>query len=450
MYRSLWRFWLAFPVLVAVAVNGPRPVQAGPILDWLFGPSTPTTPPVVAYYPPASASHAMPSTSLYPAQAVAPATTVYRAPTTTWQTPVSQVYAPAADTTTLYRPTSGSDACCPQPVACAPQGVAGYTVPVATAVPVQAPRQTLYRTTWSRVPVTQYRPVVSTDPITGCPVTVMQPCTTYTWQPQRRRCGFFGRLFGLCDPGPAATVCPPVCPQVCPPDPCMSACVMTSDCCGGGWSAPVASSGTPTPAAPYYEPGSAMPSAGSAGLPPAGAATPQLSPDTMPQSGVMPPQGAVRSPEPADLRPSLVPGAPGSGSSAPRSPGSAGASPAPQGAGMNSAASGNWSANAPPRTTLSQPVPLPQREGSAYPSEGRTPSPVPDPDAIPAHNPDTHDAPQLLDPNDQVATLRVRQAWAYTNVSWPGERRVSRGTPIVSPTQQVEELDDSGWRSIAP
>lgn len=44
---------------------------------------------------------------------------------------------------------------------------------------------TAYRTEYKRVPVTQYRPVTTTDPCTGCTVTCMRPCTTYTYQCQR-------------------------------------------------------------------------------------------------------------------------------------------------------------------------------------------------------------------------------------------------------------------------
>lgn len=45
--------------------------------------------------------------------------------------------------------------------------------------------QTAYRTTWKQVPVTQYKPVTNSDPCTGCTVTCMKPCTTYTYQCQR-------------------------------------------------------------------------------------------------------------------------------------------------------------------------------------------------------------------------------------------------------------------------
>jgi hypothetical protein len=44
---------------------------------------------------------------------------------------------------------------------------------------------TAYRTSWKRVPVTQYKPVTNSDPCTGCTVTCMRPCTTYTYQCQR-------------------------------------------------------------------------------------------------------------------------------------------------------------------------------------------------------------------------------------------------------------------------
>ncbi len=44
---------------------------------------------------------------------------------------------------------------------------------------------TSYRTSWQRVPVTQYRPVTNTDPCTGCTVTCMRPCTSYSWQMKR-------------------------------------------------------------------------------------------------------------------------------------------------------------------------------------------------------------------------------------------------------------------------
>lgn len=43
----------------------------------------------------------------------------------------------------------------------------------------------VYNSSWSRVPVTNYRPQVVSDPITGVGFTSIQPCNTYEWQPRR-------------------------------------------------------------------------------------------------------------------------------------------------------------------------------------------------------------------------------------------------------------------------
>ena len=71
--------------------------------------------------------------------------------------------------TAYYAPTTAYYA--PACNACAPQ--------VANYVP-----QTSYRTQYVNVPVTTLRPVVSSDPCTGCPVTVMRPVTSYVQQVQ--------------------------------------------------------------------------------------------------------------------------------------------------------------------------------------------------------------------------------------------------------------------------
>lgn len=48
-----------------------------------------------------------------------------------------------------------------------------------------------YRTTSFRVPVTYYRPVITTDPTTGQQVVVQQPCTSFVQQQQRTPTRFF-------------------------------------------------------------------------------------------------------------------------------------------------------------------------------------------------------------------------------------------------------------------
>jgi hypothetical protein len=80
----------------------------------------------------------------------------------------------------------------PQSVVVQPQAVVAAPQACPTPCPQVCPTpcatecpQTCFRTTWVRVPVTSYSPVVSTDPCTGCQVTALRPCTSYTWQAQK-------------------------------------------------------------------------------------------------------------------------------------------------------------------------------------------------------------------------------------------------------------------------
>ncbi len=73
--------------------------------------------------------------------------------------------------------------CCRKPVA-APSYMPCQTTCMQTChrtvvnyVPVTA-----YRTCWETVPVTTYRAHTTVDPCTGCTVTCMKPCTTYTYR----------------------------------------------------------------------------------------------------------------------------------------------------------------------------------------------------------------------------------------------------------------------------
>ena len=165
-------------------------------------------------------------------------------------------------TTPVYQ-TMGSD--CGEPTVCCQSPDPMVCPPTATyaAQPTCLQRlgscfspsagSTSYRTTWKTVPVTSYRPIVSTDPVTGCPVTVMKPCTTYAWQADRRECGFFDRLFGKCDSDPGqAACCMPVTSGM--PTDCNEG-MVSSGCCGSEMSTvvPSPSMGVPTPA-PYYAP----------------------------------------------------------------------------------------------------------------------------------------------------------------------------------------------------
>ncbi len=42
-----------------------------------------------------------------------------------------------------------------------------------------------YNSSWARVPVTNYRPQVVNDPLSGVSMTALQPCNTFEYQPQR-------------------------------------------------------------------------------------------------------------------------------------------------------------------------------------------------------------------------------------------------------------------------
>lgn len=56
---------------------------------------------------------------------------------------------------------------------------------VCQRVSVSYEPQTSYRSTWVQTPITSYRPETTTDPLTGCQVTCVKPCTTYQWSLKR-------------------------------------------------------------------------------------------------------------------------------------------------------------------------------------------------------------------------------------------------------------------------
>lgn len=292
---------------------------------------------------------------------------------------------------------------------------------------------TSYRTTWKTVPVTSYRPVVSTDPVTGCPVTVMKPCTTYAWQADRRECGFFDRLFGKCDSDPGqAACCMPVTSGM--PTDCNGG-MVSSGCCGSEMSTvvPAPAMGVPTPA-PYYAP--SPPSVLT--QPPAGL---QLSPPP-----ALSPKPA--SPTPADTRPTLkpadVPPPPAAESLAPTGTSGPAVNQPPmsslpwnQAAPANRASTSGYDAETGP--SLGPPVMAP---------EGVRPNPVPSPDAAPAVPAEENSEPQLLNPRDQVASLRTGQSWGYSTITWPANRRTSSDrVPPVQRQRDPRTWDESGWHS---
>jgi len=132
--------------------------EASRFSEWFFGPSaaqtTAYTPWTTAYPPaaPAAASHM---------NYVAPSAT-YVAPSVPWY---ERLRLPWLTHTANY------------PGSCAPTATRPMVV---RYIP-----RTCYRTVWVSVPVTTYRPVNTCDPVTGCQVTCMRPCTSMTWQARR-------------------------------------------------------------------------------------------------------------------------------------------------------------------------------------------------------------------------------------------------------------------------
>ena len=131
-YKTL----IAVVCVATLSASIPESAEAGPLLDWLRG-----------------------RRCRKAAQTVSNCTTCGTAP---------QIAAVAPNTTGL------------QPGQCMKTCQQTCSRTVVNYVP-----QTAYRTSWKQVPVTQYRPVTNTDPCTGCTVTCMKPCTTFSYQAQR-------------------------------------------------------------------------------------------------------------------------------------------------------------------------------------------------------------------------------------------------------------------------
>jgi hypothetical protein len=94
----------------------------------------------------------------------------------------TSVPAVASPTVTVPAPVAAPVTAAP---ACQPVVVAGGYQPAAVPVRAGYAPTVPFRSTWMRVPVTTYRPVVTADPITAAPVTQLQPCNAYTWQRTR-------------------------------------------------------------------------------------------------------------------------------------------------------------------------------------------------------------------------------------------------------------------------
>jgi hypothetical protein len=370
----------------------------GALLDWLAGRSP--------YYQPRSqttyAYAASPAAvATVPVAGVAPVTQTLARPTQTFS-PATQTVMPgqgfvglAPNTTVVAAQPIVAQPAVPAtmaPTGCWGSGNSCFQRPASAPIP-----QVRYRSQWVQIPVTVYRPVTGTDPMTGCPTTCLQPCTTTRWQLQRvpvvtyrprfRCLSWLGNLFRCrCLRQPA-----PVCPPTCPP--------------AVGTTTVVPGAAAPSVTMPPYY---SSPSPGAMTVPgPAPGAT--LVP------GQSLPSGAAGTPSPADIPPSLQP-----------NPGSS-----PPGASTRAVPSqGNSAESSGNRRDLSTPV------------NARQPvyvTPVPDPE-MPRMSPPRHDPPQLLNPRDRTAAVG---GWEVVPISWS----VAAPSPRQRATPRGVDFDDSGWRS---
>jgi hypothetical protein len=154
-------------------------------------------------------------------------------PQTTCYTPWSVSYGPASCTTC---PTSCSpDACSTCPTSC-PTGVTAYS-PVCDPCSVQTSYYTPEtRRRWRivREPVVSYRPAITQDPCSGCPVTSYSPVTRYRWRLRLVPYTTYRPAVG----GPFSAVGYYGSPSVCNPcDPC------AGGACAGGACGPTSYSG---------------------------------------------------------------------------------------------------------------------------------------------------------------------------------------------------------------
>ena len=172
---------IALMALLGCAVSAP-PVQAGPLLDWLFGhkqtaPITPVGAPVpvgtgyAAGYGAAGYAVApvvQPPAAAYPAAAYPAATAPgYAGNYGTYYSTQLPAIGPA-----------GAGYTAPMP-----SGIAAATLP--SSMPPTLSYVPNFQTQSQRTPVTYYRPLMTTDPNTGAQVVAMAPCTSYEMMAQR-------------------------------------------------------------------------------------------------------------------------------------------------------------------------------------------------------------------------------------------------------------------------
>lgn len=278
--------------------------------------------------------------------------------------------------------------------------------------------QTHYRTTWARVPVTTYRPVTSSDPCTGCQVTCMKPCTSYTWQARRVPYTTFRPVYSVINVAKPCTTTCNSCPTAAPT--VVRSPVTSSGCSGCG-----------NPSYSYTQPSYATPSY----------TTPSYATPT--NQTVQPYYGT-----PATTAPATVPVNPTPATATP-----ADQAPILDPGGIQSGLQGS---NTPSfKLTPNDVKPASRNQTPAFgrpmtaPQENDVVVPVPDPDADQQGIRPIEPAPQLLDPRDKTASSPVRRPWTYSPIKV--SRNLDTPPAITAPrinAQPSEQWDSSGWHSV--
>jgi hypothetical protein len=399
----------------------------------------------------------------------APAVPAYYAPTTVQYAPTTVQYAP---TTVQYAPSNSYTM---SPAGNSSAGAEAYYHYGQPTTVNYVPPRFVYRTAYPQVPVYMYRPVTAYQPVSGQPVTCLQPTTTSTCMPQRHRWfshSWFSHSWfskpacgSHCGAAPvAAPVAVPV-TTYCQP--------ATYSQCGQPYYPVQPNVVIPTVPAPT----NVIPSTpGTIVTPiPSGPASPTVPP---PPTRLGPGGTFV----PADSRPSLQPGTTVPGGSFPVQPApSFNPSPAtpinpaptfPSGSNYPPLADPYSNSSAPirapqartetPRPALSQPTLAPPTGPILAPGVTTIPDPAASEPAQPINR-----APQLLDPRDKSAGInrasRGDQRWAVVPAVWPKpaaaaalaaptdspyriyQERSQRD--VQAPAVNPDEYDASGWQS---
>lgn len=335
-----------------------------------------------------------------------------------------------------------------------PVGMSRVTQLRPTTAPMALPSQanapvmvyrpiTRYRRRWVRMPVTNYRPTTSVDPVTGQAVQCMRPCTTYRWRlarvPEVTFRPFFAGNAGACSSCQVPSR------------------VVASPSCGCSSAAPALTTPATIPAsgAPYYN---NVPTDGLLQPTPANAApadvAPQLDPSQFNAGAVrrVPLENNAAGQGPASNEPA-APATPPSSTEArhplgstqpPADLGTVGSRGVRQGTGLTA-----------PRNS-----PMPNA------TDDMILKPIPGPEE-PSNLDGLLKPPPLTNPRDKTAN-RLNRGWAVTKITWPADggrprthvlssarqRTATVNRPASpSPTNSANKRirwEDANWSSASP